>query len=186
MSKKKSSNKRAKKVKARKNQFLGSSQPKRRWFGKEAVADLEVQFKQEDDMLQEMDYDKLGVMAVFHHNNGDTNTLRTLGAVSDADNASSKTNRNDNLGFLCDQASRNNLIGNSNAAIGLLAYAAQSQTYQMGKMMYNEMGLIMNFYLKGNKYSCRDCSVTPFDTWVDYSREMQKTGGKNQFYSEAV
>jgi len=53
-------------------------------------------------------------------------------------------------------------------------------------MMYDNVGLVMNFYLQGDKYSCRDCNVMPFDHWVDFSREMQKTGGKNQFYSEAV
>tara|TARA_R110000822_G_scaffold298863_1_gene421738 strand:+ start:686 stop:1240 length:555 start_codon:yes stop_codon:yes gene_type:complete len=178
-------NARKKKVQARKS-IMGSNQPKRKFFGKPLVADLKRQFEEEDTFIPTMDYDKIGVMAVFHHSNGDTNTLRAFGAVSDAENAATKTDRSNNLSFLCSLARRNNLIGNDQGAMALLAYVAQSQTYQMSKMMYNEMGLIMNFYIQGDKYSCRDCSATPFDRWVDYSREMQLTGGKNQFHADAV
>jgi len=183
--KQKKHNARKKKVQARKS-FLGSNQPKRKFFGKPLIADLKRQFEEEDTIIPTMDYDKVGVMAVFHHSNGDTNTLRAFGAIEDAENMAEKTNRTDNLGFLCSQSRINRLIGNENAAMSLLAYAAQSQTYQMGKMMYNEMGLIMNFYLQGEKYSCRDCNVLDFDMWVTMSREMQMTGGVNQFYAEAV
>lgn len=192
MSQKKNKNARAKKVKARlaaqRNQAnrVSVRQPQRSSFGKETVADLEAQFKIEDNMLQEMDFDKLGVMAVFHHSDGGTNTLRVLGAKSDAIEAAGELDKNDTLGFLCDMSRKNNLINNQKAAMCLMSYAAQSQTFDMANMMYDNAGLIMNFYLKGEKYSCRDCNALDFDKWVLMSREMQKTGGVNQFYAEAV
>ena len=189
MSKKKNSNKRAKKVSARKNQFCGANQPKRSFFDKQSVADLEVQFKQEDNMLQEMNvegFDKLGVMAVFHHSDGNTNTLRVLGAKSDAIEAAGEMDRNDTLSFICDMARKNNLIGNQKAAMCLMSYAGNSQSFNMANMIHDNVGLVMNFYLKGQKYSCRECNALDFDSWVSMSREMQKTGGKNQFYAEAV
>ena len=155
---------------------------------KDVVADLKKSFEIEDNtLLKEMDFDKLGVLAVFHHSNGkDTNTLRTFGAKSDAEKFKSKIDRSDALGFLCDQARKDDLINNDGAARVLLGYAAHSQSYNTATNFYNNIGLIMNFYIEGNNYTCRDCMTMDFEKWIEMSRSLQLTGGENQFNSKVM
>jgi len=152
---------------------------------------LKQEFKQQEDVLDNLT-NKFGVYGIFHFADGGTSTLRAFSDLEGATDAAKQVNKEDALSYLCWEAKNDNLVNNEKAAGILLAYGYHSNTYQLNKQFTNlfsdtgEVGLIMNFFIKGNEFACRDCQLLGFNKWYPMTRDMQLEGHTNEYYEEAL
>ena len=136
-----------------------------------------IKRNKETELRMELD-SPIGVLALFHYDDGGTSTQRIIFDKSDMLQISKDFNRDSGLGAIDYSVRRNvSISDNRDLSLSIIGYLPHTNSYktlsEFQSLSSNCEAFIMNFEVHSKGISTRQIQSIDFETWKELSTSMQ-------------